>query len=214
MKACSSCLQKLPLESFTKDSSKTSGFGSLCKPCAAEKRRVYHAKMKADPKYKAIYQARNAAWRLNNKELALASTAKWVAENPEKVHAIKTRSADKTRADRNARLREKSATTPGWQTEKANRWRKNNRDKARSALQKRRVALTKALPLWFGELDAFVITEANALACVREQKTGVKWHVDHVIPLRGKKVSGLHVWNNVRVIPALVNIRKSNQYEV
>jgi len=61
------------------------------------------------------------------------------------------------------------------------------------------------------ELTEFIFSEAYDLAKIREQVFGFKWHVDHIIPLNGKNVSGLHVWNNLQVIPASINLSKGNK---
>jgi hypothetical protein len=74
--------------------------------------------------------------------------------------------------------------------------------------------LLNRLVKWEVELTKFVGKEAHHLAKLREKIIGVKWSVDHIIPVRGKIVSGLHTWNNIQVIPMQQNRLKSNHLEI
>lgn len=68
-------------------------------------------------------------------------------------------------------------------------------------------------PKWLSADDKWLIKEAYRLASLRTEMTGIEWHVDHIIPLQGKDVSGLHSIENLQVIPWIDNIRKRNRYE-
>ena len=73
---------------------------------------------------------------------------------------------------------------------------------------KRRAAELQATPAW---ADGQQIQNIYRVARSLELKTGTKQHVDHIIPLRGKTVCGLHVEANLQVLSAPENIRKGNR---
>jgi len=58
------------------------------------------------------------------------------------------------------------------------------------------------------ELTTLVVKEAHDLRILRNKCTGIEWHVDHIEPLKGKDVCGLHIWSNLQVIPKLLNLQK------
>jgi hypothetical protein len=76
---------------------------------------------------------------------------------------------------------------------------------------RRRAAKIKATPEW---ADHAAIKAVYALRADVEGLTGIPHHVDHIVPLRGKRVSGLHVHNNLQVIPATENLKKNNRFTV
>ena len=66
-------------------------------------------------------------------------------------------------------------------------------------------------PAWLDEDDIWMMREAYKLARMRTKMFGFSWHVDHILPLQGKTVSGLHVPTNIQVIPWLDNVKKHNK---
>lgn len=81
-------------------------------------------------------------------------------------------------------------------------------EKRQRALAKSTLRATRAKQARFpDEFTQFVWAEAHDLR-KRRNLLGIDWHVDHIVPLKGKNVCGLHIWSNFAVIPKIENLRK------
>jgi hypothetical protein len=97
--------------------------------------------------------------------------------------------------------------------------RQLNRQKLRpeiasaSAANRRAIKLQRT-PAWLTDFDKLKIRCLHSVAAMLTRENQEPWHVDHVIPLQGNLVSGLHVPNNMRVLRGKENISKHNRFEV
>jgi len=82
---------------------------------------------------------------------------------------------------------------------------------SRTLFGSRKKKVRQATPSW---ANGFYISEIYHLARLRTKLLGITYHVDHVIPIKGKLVCGLHVEDNLRIIPADLNMKKGNDYSI
>jgi len=88
---------------------------------------------------------------------------------------------------------------------------KANRGKVNAKWMKREAAKKSRTPAWLSDDEHWMIEQAYDIAAIRTKMLGISFHVDHIIPLHGKTVSGLHVPWNLQVISAKENQIKSNK---
>jgi hypothetical protein len=70
-----------------------------------------------------------------------------------------------------------------------------------------------ATPPWLTDEHKKQILEFYALSKDCSVVTGEAYHVDHIVPLRGRNICGLHVPWNLQVLPSDINISKGNRHE-
>lgn len=186
---CSNCGKVKPTAEFQSDNNAASGFVRECRECKRKKWQEYNkSKPNWNVERKKAYRAnggkeKDIEYYNNNRDKLLARTKQWYLENREK------------------RLLQLKL------------WRAANPHILYKNRNKRRKALIQAdYSFWNQILFDSVMTKLIKQRLELELITGQKYHIDHIIPLQGKLVSGLHVWNNLQVIPAFDNTSKGNKF--
>lgn len=167
--------------------------------------------------------AKKRAYYAANREREMARTAQWVTENRERSLGIKRAYRERTRKVCVARTKLPDEELRARAVARVAEWRKNNpqayaaqlargRYKPRTEAQKARHAseqalrnrrLKEALPPW---------ADKSAITAVYLSARRAGMHVDHIYPLRGKTVCGLHVPENLQPLLPSENARKKNKF--
>lgn len=137
----------------------------------------------------------NARYRTDNRGRVSAVKQAWAVRNADRAAEIKRNHFAANKAACLSRMAE---------------WKRAHPESRTVDNLSRRVAHSNAMPAWANQ---FFVAEAYDLARerTRAHSLGVAWSVDHEIPLRSPIVCGLHTHGNLRVIPALDNVRKGNR---
>lgn len=149
---------------------------------------------------KGCFDARSKAWSLKNPKRRKEIAIKYSRGNSDKKREWK-------RSNR-AASKKWDRENPERMREMKRKWKKRNPDKVCADSMRRITLRLNATPAWANKL---FISEAYHLARIRSELTGVKWHVDHIVPLRSELVCGLHCEANLAVIQAAQNFEKSNR---
>ena len=90
-------------------------------------------------------------------------------------------------------------------------WKANNPLQVLADNKVRRRKHRNATPPWLSRKQKSEIRQLYQIAMTMTQTTGEQYVVDHIIPLQGETVCGLHVPWNLRVITQEENLKKSNK---
>lgn len=143
----------------------------------------------------------------------LGEKQSYYAANKERVRAVQRiyldANRDAVRAAQRERARRRYWRDPEAARARVNQYFKDCPEVNAALAARRRVARDRATPAW---ADLARIREVYAFA-VECREAGLDVHVDHIFPLKGKTVSGLHVAGNLRVCLAEVNLKKGNRFD-
>ena len=189
-KQCTKCSEVKAVCCFSKNKNAKDGMQHSCKECVKSYNSSYYSKNSEAGKSRA------RAYDKANEGAVSARRAKYREDNASKI-----RSNEKVRRLNTVEERSAYQST----------YRKQNAGKLNALSKKRKLAKLQRTPQW---ADMTAVAEFYVEAKRLEELTGIQFHVDHIVPLQGEMVSGLHVPANLQLLTAHENLSKSNRFEV
>ena len=138
-------------------------------------------------------------YRKNNKQLVNSTVKAYRAKNREITRAY----AKKHYQANNEFLKQKSRD-----------WRANNKGVHNFYNATYRTRKLQRTPSWLTEDDYSIMRAYYRVAQKLTEVTGETYHVDHIIPLQGELISGLHCPRNLQVLKGSDNNSKGNRFDI
>jgi hypothetical protein len=201
MKTCTKCGETQPLDCFHKYAQSPDGHKPRCKRCNTAAAVAYqHSNPDRRKAKDAAYRARNresvreSALRYANSDAGVSKRRQWAQGNQPSVRE---------------RIARWINANPERSRNHKREWAQRNKAYAAFKTRTRQARKRNATPAW---ADDAIIRLMYTTRQYLTEHTGMEWHVDHIVPLQGRNVCGLHVHFNLRVIPATDNRSKSNHF--
>jgi len=189
LKICKDCHKKLPLTEFFV--SKKSGVYNNCKSCLKLLRRVNRIKNKAKIDHKV------KEYKLAHLEEITKYQNQYYIDNHAELRAKGNQYSRENREILNKAQR---------------KWAKLHPDKKLAAVRKRQAAKLNRTPKWLTKEDFEKIEEFYFYAKLFSETLGELYEVDHIIPLRGKNISGLHIPSNLQILTEKEHRKKGTKF--
>lgn len=187
-KHCHACAVSKPISEFSRCAAKKDGLQTQCKACKKAYKKTpsglaANAQYENKPSRRAQRKIMNAAWVERNREYCRSKSNQYYAEHK---HTDAWRESNKRSYVRNKHVYR--------------------------ARDMRRIAVERcAVPAWLTRAHFDLMKATYRQVQELTHSTGIPHEVDHIVPLLGKTVRGLHVPWNLRVVPREVNRNKSNR---
>lgn len=185
-KQCSKCGESKPLSEYHKRPSSTDGLRHQCKVC----------------------RIKNASdWIANNRAQYNARIRRGRVADPSKYKAWERNYRERDVEHFLSVKRDWVARNQKTRKETVRRYGQSHKAEACAKTRLRQLTQARATPAW---ADLGLVKDFYRLARIYSEATGDAHHVDHIVPVRGKTVCGLHCEANLQVIHGVANRAKSN----
>ena len=220
MCVCKKCSVDKPLDEFQLDKRRNKYYGTCrkCRVSAQNDRRLANLdeSRKKTREYLREWRAKNPdkvaetnkKYDEKNRDKRSAYAKQYRQDNPEKIKALFDSWAERNPEKIRAYGVKATAAWTERNPEYHNQHYKANKERYVAARARRRAAQESATPDWLTAIDKAMIQEMYDVSTARYTQTGVKHHVDHIVPINGKGVAGMHVPWNLQVITAQENLSK------
>lgn len=213
MKTCSKCKIEKDVSEFRKAIKNPDGLQYYCKDCANEATRVWNKNRDKESRDKHNERERQKRKENPEKFRAYDKTEKRREQRRLKEKRRRERNPERCR-EINRKSREKrERENPGIAYQNTKKWCRDNPGKRNAQVAKREAAKLQRTPPWLSkeqlkEIEEFYVL-AKELQWLNDPADPLT--VDHIIPMQGKNISGLHVPWNLQILPRSLNSSKNNR---